>query len=140
MKSFLKPLLTLTVLATLVFGVAACTTDSNGTTEGLSSNQTIAYSTYMAGAFMADSQQTTDEGTTSSSTSVMNLATGSEEEALLAIEEELGEVNEYFQRLKVFLDNGMANPFTIDQDLDVEGDWDITMGYTVEGKDYTILL
>jgi|GEM_PF-1137244 len=140
MKSLFKPILTIAAMATLVFGVAACTTDSNGITAGLSSDQTIAYSTYMAGAFMADSQETAEEGTTSNDSSVMNLATGTEEEAMLAIEEELGEVNDYFERLKVFLDNGMENPFTIDQDLDVEGDWDITMGYTVEGKDYTILL
>jgi hypothetical protein len=70
----------------------------------------------------------------------MNLATGSEEEVMLEIEEELGEISDYFKRLKVFIDNGTENPFVIDNDLTVEGDWDITMGYTVEGKDYTILL
>ena len=126
MKSLFKPILTIAAMATLVLGVAACTTDSNGTIQGLSSDQTIAYSTYMAGAFMSETADSSDEGATSSTSSVMNLATGSEEEALLAIEEELGEVNDYFKRLKVFLDNGMENPFVIDQNLDVEGDWDIT--------------
>ncbi len=138
MKSLFKPLITLTVIASLVFGVAACTNNSDDTNEGLTSDQTIAYSTYMAGAFL--SGETANNTTGTNHASVAYLETNSDSLAMLSIEEELGEVNRYFNRLKVFLDNGMENPFEINRDLDVDGDYDITMGYTVEDMDYTILL
>lgn len=134
MKKLFKPLLSLAVLGTLVFGVAACTTDSDDE-QGLTSDQTIAYSTYMAGTFMGD----TSSNTTSDSNNVITLAEHTDEHDL-QVEERLGEVNENFNRFKVFLDNGMENPFDINQNPDVEGDWDIAMAYTVNEKDYTILL
>lgn len=127
----LKILFTLALLITVLAGCSA-----NADNDGHSNDQTLAYSTYMAGAFLSDG---TEDTTTTSTDSTAALNT-TDAEGVFAIEEHLGEVSEHFNRLQVFLDNGMDDPFTIDQNPDVEGDYDITMQYTVEDKVFTILL
>ena len=123
----LKILFTLTLLVTLLAGCSA--TDD----EGMTSDQTLAYSTYMAGAFLSGQSDTAH---TPGSVTMLDSHT----DDMLKFEEELSEVNHYFETFRVFIDNGMENPFDIEKDFDVEGDYDITMRYTVRGKTFTILL
>lgn len=107
--------------------------DPKDTTE-LRNERTLAYSSYLAASFLSSETQ---EGTDTSSTAPTFLAAG--DEAMLEIEKELGEVSGYFSRLKVFLDHGLENPFTIETGLDVNEDYDIEMRYTVENRTYTML-
>lgn len=113
--------------------------DPNGsdTTEepiAKTDTKTLAYSTYLAGSLLSESD---GESETTSHFGPTLLNTTSE--AMTKIEQELGEVSTYFNRLRVFLDHGLSNPFTIEDDLDVNEDYAFEMRYTVEEKTYTLL-
>lgn len=130
-----------------VFTLVGCTlepSDNSDTKNDMDKNgkngteirdeKTLAYSAYLAASFLDDASQMSSNNTAYSAKQLMN-----EEQAMLEIEKELGEVSAYFNRLKVFLDHGLVNPFTIESGFDVNEDYDMEMRYTVEDKTYTIL-
>ncbi len=96
--------------------------------------KTLAYSTYLAGSLLSQSEPQNNESGSKAPT-LLNTET----EAMTKIEQELGDVSTYFNRLRVFLDHGLSNPFTIEDDLDVNEDYAFEMRYTVEENTYTLL-
>lgn len=132
-----------------VFTLAGCTLDPSGngddpandpnddpkdTTE-LKNKKGLAYSSYLAASFLSGEREPSDGSTSHSGPLFLQ----GEDETMLEIEKELGEISGYFNRLKVFLDHGLDNPFTIETDLDINENYDIEMRYTVEDRTYTML-
>lgn len=96
--------------------------------------RTLAYSTYLAGSLLS-AYEGEDDSAHTNTPALLN-TTG---DAMTEIEQELGDVSTYFKQLRVFLDHGLTNPFTIEEDLDVNDDYAFEMRYTVEEKTYTLL-
>ncbi len=127
-----------------LFTLAACTLEpsdtKNGTNnDGKSSTESrdekaLAYSSYLAASFLQDANQMRESDTSHSPMRLLY-----EEESGFEIDKELGEISAYFNRLKVFLDHGLDNPFTIESDFDINENYDTEMRYTIEGITYTLL-
>ncbi len=142
----------LILLLIVSFGIAGCEIPDEGTDPSPPSDpndssptdepikktdtKTLAYSTYIAGSFLTAETQEDSDSTYDTGPALLSTGT---ENAMSEIEKELGEVSTYFNQLRVFLDHGLTNPFTIEDSLDVNEDYAFEMRYTVEDKTYTIL-
>ena len=117
--------------------------DSNGEPKTTSPSEdgpkndikTLAYSTYLAGSLLS----TSPDKDTPTGLNIPTILNTNTDEAFVDIEKQLGEASTYFSSLRVFLDHGLDNPFTIEENLNVNEDYEYQMRYTVNELTYTIL-
>lgn len=125
----------------LSFGLlVGCTTSENtpiNQTVSLSSDQSLVLSTYLASGLMPSStNDTTNLSAVYESQYKMSLL--STNENTLEIESELDEVNIYFDKLKVFMDEGIESVLNISEQTSTMEGYDTEITYAIEDVTYTI--
>ncbi len=119
---------------------------NNPTTVELDTNDTLAFSTYLASGLLSSSNQTSSASNMTNSifedykvsflTSTTTETT--EDDTTLEIETELDEVNIYFNKLKVFMEGGVEEVLNITQQTSTIEGYDFEMTYSIEDVNYTI--
>lgn len=115
-----------------IFGLAACSNETQKVEAmTLSSKESMSLSTYLGASFLQTSSVETV------STRDVRLRRWAESNTL-TLESELEEVNAYFDKLKVFMDQGVDNVFNVTETVSTREGYDYEVTYNVDGLTYTI--
>ncbi|ERJ12142.1 hypothetical protein [Haloplasma contractile] len=132
----MKKILSLSLLALLITLVGCSTVQESNQTYKFSTNQSLALSTYLASGFLSSSNENTTAIRQYSNSIQFLSSSGTDEN--LEIESELDEVNNYFNKLKAFMDQGLDSAITINEQTSTHEDYDKEMTYTINGNEYTV--
>ncbi|WP_052591358.1 hypothetical protein [Paracholeplasma brassicae] len=97
----------------------------------LSSKESMSFSTYLGTSFLAAGTNQTV------STKEVRLRSFTQSDTL-TLESELDEVNEYFDKLKVFMDQGVDNVLNVSEVPSTREGYDFEVTYNIDGLTYTI--
>lgn len=120
----------------LLVGCSTIENDSTNQTVSLSSDQSLALSAYLASGLMPSTTNEVNLGTLNENQYKMSLLSTNNE--ALQIESELDEVNIYFDKLKVFMDEGIDSALDISEQSSTREGYDTVLTYTIEEVTYTI--
>lgn len=134
--SMKKTLLMVIMLSMFVF--VGCTDGKfDGTTDiNLTSNNSLAISTYLASSLLPATKQTTTS--VSNNDSNVKIVPLTEDTPSLEIESELDTINEYFDKLKALMDGGMEEILNIVPQTSTLVDYDYEMTYVIDQVTYKI--
>jgi len=112
------------------------TTENDTNPITLDDNQSLAFATYLSSGILNSSS---NEINVNNFNSIgFNPVFLSTEDEVLEVETDLNEVNVYFDKLKVFMDNGVDSALTIQDEDSTNVDYDKQVTYTIDGVVYTI--
>ncbi|MGD9605701.1 MAG: hypothetical protein AB7V00_06110 [Bacilli bacterium] len=136
MMSLRKTLLTVMMLSMFVF--VGCTDGQNdGTTAiNLSSNNSLAISTYLASSLLPATTQTTTS--VSNDDSNVKIVPLTEDTPNLEIESELDTINEYFDKLKALMDGGMEEILNVTPQTSTLVEYEYEITYVIDEITYKI--
>lgn len=108
-------------------------TENQTETIKLDTNSSLAFSTYLASGLL-----TSNNTSSTMNMSYTNLSDATSETDSLLIESELDEVNIYFNKLKVFMENGVESVLNVSEQTSTMEGYDYEITYTIEDESYTI--
>ncbi|ERJ13191.1 hypothetical protein [Haloplasma contractile] len=147
----MKKIISLSIF-TLIFVLAGCSSSSdlNSTQhEGdstqaseLNSDQSLAFSTYLASGFLSGtSDDSVQNMSYTSRTNGIRFLTTTDDQTTddsFQIDTELDEVNIYFNKLKVFMEQGLDSAINIEETTSTRAEYDHQVTYTIDDVSYVI--
>lgn len=128
-----KKLLVGVIGALSILTLASCAQEQTNEVQSvsLSSKESMSFSTYLGTSFLAAGMNQTV------STKEVRLSRWTQSDAL-TLESEIDEVNEYFDKLKVFMDHGVDNVLNVTEVPSTREGYDFEVTYNIDGLTYTI--
>ncbi|ERJ11315.1 hypothetical protein [Haloplasma contractile] len=139
----MKKVVALSIVLIVVLTLIGCAKPTTDTNAQLTTNQTLAISTYLASELLATTTGNHELNASARNQDEINYrvlsSTGTDDENSLNIERQLEEVNFYFNKLKPFIDEGVNTAIEIEENISTtHKEYEQELTYKIADNYYTI--